>query len=213
MEEKSRCKSCPCVSHFPNHYDLTRKDLTVKNIKRYRKELERLYEECVACGRAPCTAQPCSMHRSPRASRDRLPCALLAGRFGRPPSARLLLTSYTCNNRSQPTRSTWTASCMWMRLRWFRRISTNRRACLRAASVRLRCSPPTVANTTRYWPASIGDAASWRPLSLKASYPRRRVTLVWPRPIVPSRAPRRPLQHVHRRDVLQISTLAAVPAE
>ena len=29
------------VSHFPNHYELTRKDLMVKNIKRYRKELER----------------------------------------------------------------------------------------------------------------------------------------------------------------------------
>ena len=25
------------VSHFPNHYELTRKDLMVKNIKRYRK--------------------------------------------------------------------------------------------------------------------------------------------------------------------------------
>ena len=29
------------VNHFPNHYELTRKDLIVKNIKRYRKELER----------------------------------------------------------------------------------------------------------------------------------------------------------------------------
>mmetsp|Transcript_41192 Transcript_41192/g.131825 ORF Transcript_41192/g.131825 Transcript_41192/m.131825 type:complete len:290 (+) Transcript_41192:167-1036(+) len=29
------------VNHFPNHYELTRKDLMVKNIKRYRKELEK----------------------------------------------------------------------------------------------------------------------------------------------------------------------------
>ncbi|XP_053364205.1 probable tubulin polyglutamylase TTLL1 isoform X2 [Clarias gariepinus] len=29
------------VNHFPNHYELTRKDLMIKNIKRYRKELER----------------------------------------------------------------------------------------------------------------------------------------------------------------------------
>uniref|UniRef100_A0A8D8YG70 Polyglutamylase complex subunit TTLL1 n=2 Tax=Cacopsylla melanoneura TaxID=428564 RepID=A0A8D8YG70_9HEMI len=29
------------INHFPNHYELTRKDLLVKNIKRYRKELER----------------------------------------------------------------------------------------------------------------------------------------------------------------------------
>lgn len=30
------------VNHFPNHYELTRKDLMVKNIKRYRKECEKL---------------------------------------------------------------------------------------------------------------------------------------------------------------------------
>ena len=29
------------VNHFPNHYELTRKDLMVKNIKRYKKELEK----------------------------------------------------------------------------------------------------------------------------------------------------------------------------
>lgn len=29
------------ISHFPNHYELTRKDLMVKNIKRYRKDLEK----------------------------------------------------------------------------------------------------------------------------------------------------------------------------
>ena len=29
------------INHFPNHYELTRKDLMVKNIKRYRKELEK----------------------------------------------------------------------------------------------------------------------------------------------------------------------------
>lgn len=29
------------INHFPNHYELTRKDLMVKNLKRYRKELEK----------------------------------------------------------------------------------------------------------------------------------------------------------------------------
>ena len=29
------------INHFPNHYELTRKDLLVKNIKRYRKDLEK----------------------------------------------------------------------------------------------------------------------------------------------------------------------------
>lgn len=29
------------VNHFPNHYELTRKDLMIKNIKRYRKDLEK----------------------------------------------------------------------------------------------------------------------------------------------------------------------------
>ncbi|UYV75250.1 TTLL1 [Cordylochernes scorpioides] len=29
------------INHFPNHYELTRKDLMVRNIKRYRKDLER----------------------------------------------------------------------------------------------------------------------------------------------------------------------------
>ncbi|KAB0376827.1 hypothetical protein FD755_011271 [Muntiacus reevesi] len=29
------------TNHFPNHYELTREDLMVKNIKRYRKELEK----------------------------------------------------------------------------------------------------------------------------------------------------------------------------
>ncbi|MGH0170285.1 UNVERIFIED_CONTAM: hypothetical protein FKN15_059004 [Acipenser sinensis] len=29
------------VNHFPNHYELTRKDMMIKNIKRYRRELEK----------------------------------------------------------------------------------------------------------------------------------------------------------------------------
>lgn len=29
------------LNHFPNHYELTRKDLMVKNLKRTRKQLER----------------------------------------------------------------------------------------------------------------------------------------------------------------------------
>ena len=29
------------INHFPNHYELTKKDLMVKNVKRYRKDLEK----------------------------------------------------------------------------------------------------------------------------------------------------------------------------
>ena len=29
------------INHFSNHYELTRKDLMVKNMKRYRRDLER----------------------------------------------------------------------------------------------------------------------------------------------------------------------------
>jgi hypothetical protein len=29
------------INHFPNHYELTRKDLLIKNLKRARKQLER----------------------------------------------------------------------------------------------------------------------------------------------------------------------------
>ncbi|XP_059486933.1 polyglutamylase complex subunit TTLL1 [Neocloeon triangulifer] len=36
-----RMNDFQAINHFPNHYELTRKDLLIKNIKRYRKELER----------------------------------------------------------------------------------------------------------------------------------------------------------------------------
>lgn len=36
-----RCYVYRIINHFPNHYELSRKDLLVKNIKRYRKDLER----------------------------------------------------------------------------------------------------------------------------------------------------------------------------
>ena len=29
------------MNHFPNHYELTRKDLMAKNMRRYRKEVEK----------------------------------------------------------------------------------------------------------------------------------------------------------------------------
>jgi tubulin polyglutamylase TTLL1 len=29
------------LNHFPNHYELTRKDLMVKNIKRFKKDMEK----------------------------------------------------------------------------------------------------------------------------------------------------------------------------
>jgi tubulin polyglutamylase TTLL1 len=41
------------VNHFPNHYELTRKDLLVKNVKRYRKDLER---EAIRRGEDPTVA-------------------------------------------------------------------------------------------------------------------------------------------------------------
>ncbi|XP_036617664.1 probable tubulin polyglutamylase TTLL1 isoform X2 [Trichosurus vulpecula] len=41
LEAGYRLSDDQIVNHFPNHYELTRKDLMVKNIKRYRKELEK----------------------------------------------------------------------------------------------------------------------------------------------------------------------------
>lgn len=41
-----RLSDTQVVNHFPNHYELTRKDLMVKNVKRYRREMER---DGVAC--------------------------------------------------------------------------------------------------------------------------------------------------------------------
>ncbi|KAH8862813.1 putative tubulin polyglutamylase TTLL1 [Schistosoma japonicum] len=40
-ETSYRLSDNQIVNHFPNHYELTRKDLMVKNIKRYRRELEK----------------------------------------------------------------------------------------------------------------------------------------------------------------------------
>ncbi|ESO10564.1 hypothetical protein HELRODRAFT_156264 [Helobdella robusta] len=41
VENGYRLNDCQIVNHFPNHYELTRKDLMVKNIRKYRKELEK----------------------------------------------------------------------------------------------------------------------------------------------------------------------------
>ena len=40
------------INHFPNHGELTRKDMMVKNIKRYRKDLEKDYALLAAAGGA-----------------------------------------------------------------------------------------------------------------------------------------------------------------
>ncbi|EDV19721.1 uncharacterized protein TRIADDRAFT_33013 [Trichoplax adhaerens] len=41
LENGCRLADNQIVNHFPNHYELTKKDLMVKNIKRYRKDLEK----------------------------------------------------------------------------------------------------------------------------------------------------------------------------
>ncbi|XP_046851032.1 polyglutamylase complex subunit TTLL1-like [Xenia sp. Carnegie-2017] len=41
VETGFRLNDDQILNHFPNHYELTRKDLMVKNIKRYRKSLEK----------------------------------------------------------------------------------------------------------------------------------------------------------------------------
>lgn len=41
VDTRYRLSDDQMVNHFPNHYELTRKDLMIKNIKRYRKELEK----------------------------------------------------------------------------------------------------------------------------------------------------------------------------
>ncbi|KAJ2946077.1 hypothetical protein O0L34_g4996 [Tuta absoluta] len=41
FESGYRMNDNQLINHYPNHFELSRKDLLVKNIKRYRKELER----------------------------------------------------------------------------------------------------------------------------------------------------------------------------
>ncbi|CAD5123920.1 DgyrCDS12228 [Dimorphilus gyrociliatus] len=41
VESGYRLSDDQVINHFPNHYELTRKDLMVKNIKRYRRDLEK----------------------------------------------------------------------------------------------------------------------------------------------------------------------------
>ena len=41
LETGYRLTDDQLISHFPNHYELTRKDYMVRNVKRYRKDLER----------------------------------------------------------------------------------------------------------------------------------------------------------------------------
>ncbi|XP_036379658.1 probable tubulin polyglutamylase TTLL9 [Megalops cyprinoides] len=53
------------ICHFGNHYELTRKNLMVKNLKRYRKLLERELgpQEATRCDFFPCTFDlPCEYH-------------------------------------------------------------------------------------------------------------------------------------------------------
>lgn len=46
------------INHFPNHYELTRKDLLIKNLKRAKRQLEREVREA---GWMPCVpATVCS---------------------------------------------------------------------------------------------------------------------------------------------------------
>ena len=47
-ENNIRLADQQVINHFPNHYELTRKDLMVKNLKRYMKELERVNAERAA---------------------------------------------------------------------------------------------------------------------------------------------------------------------
>ena len=47
-ENNIRLADQQVLNHFPNHYELTRKDLMVKNLKRYKKELERVNSERAA---------------------------------------------------------------------------------------------------------------------------------------------------------------------
>ena len=41
MDSGYRMNDFQIINHFSNHYELTRKDLMVKNLKRYRRDLER----------------------------------------------------------------------------------------------------------------------------------------------------------------------------
>ena len=41
VDHTARLQDTQIINHFPNHLELTRKDLMVKNIKRYRKDWEK----------------------------------------------------------------------------------------------------------------------------------------------------------------------------
>ena len=40
-ESGYRLNDMQLINHYPNHFELTRKDLMVKNIKRFRKDMEK----------------------------------------------------------------------------------------------------------------------------------------------------------------------------
>lgn len=48
-----RLSDLQLINHFPNHFELTRKDLMVKNIKRYMKEISRADSSANASGTPP----------------------------------------------------------------------------------------------------------------------------------------------------------------
>eukprot|EP01084_Bolivina_argentea_P148205 259150_1 len=48
LESGIRLRDDQIVNHFPNHYELTRKDLMVKNIKRYKKQSEKQGNKIIA---------------------------------------------------------------------------------------------------------------------------------------------------------------------
>eukprot|EP00957_Ditylum_brightwellii_P063992 4854380-Ditylum_brightwellii.AAC.1 len=48
-EKGKRLADDQFVCHFPNHYELTRKDLMVRNIKRYTKDLQRQRKSSCQC--------------------------------------------------------------------------------------------------------------------------------------------------------------------
>jgi hypothetical protein len=64
------------INHFPNHYELTRKDLLIKNLKRAKRQLEREVSPSLSgCTALPAQrfsySGPCSNEREVRACASR----------------------------------------------------------------------------------------------------------------------------------------------
>jgi hypothetical protein len=85
------------INHFPNHYELTRKDLLLKNLKRTKRQLEREVR--------------CEVHRQ-----TFLSLTAMAASLGRPLSERAPLSGQACDESTRRTRQLPLPRHLWVRV-------------------------------------------------------------------------------------------------